>query len=344
MALLARHGLADSVEARGLPVEGMWLTGPGGIGVAGTYPRGLLGRSLTRSDLDVMLVSAAERAGARLELGVRVTGPLIDGDSRRPRVTGVVTRSRSGRPVECRAQVIIAADGRRSTVAVALGLIRSPRRPRRWALGAYYENVDGLTRRGEMHVRAGRYLGVAPVPGGLANVCLVVPETHARAAMRAPAVAIEAALTADPALRERFRRARRVSEVRVLGPLAVDADAAGVPGLLLAGDAAGFVDPITGDGMRIAMRGAELAATAARRMLEGMAEAHRELALERACDLSAKLRVNRLLRAVVTRPVTLAAASAVARLAPSIFEQLIAYAGDVGLTSSGPLAASAAAT
>ena len=59
MALLARHHLADAVEARGLPVEGMWLTGPGGIGVAGTYPRGLQGRSLTRSDLDVMLLSAA---------------------------------------------------------------------------------------------------------------------------------------------------------------------------------------------------------------------------------------------------------------------------------------------
>ena len=76
MALLARHGLAEAVEARGLPMEGMWLTGPGGIGVAGTYPRGLLGRSLTRSDLDVMLLSAAERAGVAIELGARVTGPL----------------------------------------------------------------------------------------------------------------------------------------------------------------------------------------------------------------------------------------------------------------------------
>ncbi len=338
MALLARHHLGEAVEARGLPVEGMWLTGPGGIGVAGTYPRGLLGRSLTRADLDVMLVSAAERAGAAVELGVRVTGPLTDGDARRPRVTGVATASRAGRPIERRARVVIAADGRRSTLAVALGLIRSPRYPRRWALGAYYEGVDGLTRRGEMHVRSGRYLGVAPVPNGLANVCLVVPEARARAAMRAPAVAIEAALTADPALRERFRRARRVSAVRALGPLAVDAAAAGVPGLLLAGDAAGFVDPITGDGMRIAMRGAELAAIAAQRALDGMAEAYRELALERARELSTKLRINRVLRAVVARPATVVGASAMARVAPAIFERLIAYAGDVGLTSSDPLA------
>ena len=342
MTLLARHGLAGTIEARGLPVQGMWLTGPGGIGVAGTYPRGLLGRSLTRADLDVMLVSAAERAGAVVELGVRVTRPLTEGDARRPRVTGIAIASRAGRAIERRARVVIAADGRRSTLAVALGLIRSPKYPRRWALGAYYEGVDGLTRRGEMHVRSGRYLGVAPVPNGLANVCLVVPEARARAVMRAPAVAIEAALTADPALRERFRRARRVSEVRALGPLAVDADAAGVPGLLLAGDAAGFVDPITGDGMRIAMRGAELAAIAAQRALEGMADAYRELALERARELSTKLRVNRVLRSVVARPVTVVGAAAMARVAPAIFEQLIAYAGDVGLTSSSPLVSAAA--
>ena len=40
-----------------------------------------------------------------------------------------------------------------------------------------------------------------------------------------------------------------------LGPLALDVRAVGADGLLLAGDAAGFVDPMTGDGMHIAFRG-----------------------------------------------------------------------------------------
>ena len=48
-----------------------------------------------------------------------------------------------------------------------------------------------------------------------------------------------------------------------LGPLAVDGGSAGSPGLLLAGDAAGFIDPMTGDGLRFAFRGGELAAAAA---------------------------------------------------------------------------------
>jgi hypothetical protein len=48
------------------------------------------------------------------------------------------------------------------------------------------------------------------------------------------------------------------------------------------------------------------------------------------------------LRSVVARPVTVVGAAAMARVAPAIFEQLIAYAGDVGLTSSGPLASATA--
>ena len=51
--------------------------------------------------------------------------------------------------------------------------------------------------------------------------------------------------------------------------MAVDAQAAGEPGLLLAGDAAGFIDPMTGDGLRFALAGAELAAAVALEVLAG---------------------------------------------------------------------------
>ncbi len=106
------------------------------------------------------------------------------------RVTGVSTQTGKGstsRP----ARVVIAADGRRSTLALALGLARHPRRPRRWAIGAYFEGVTGFLDVGEMHVRRRHYIGVAPVPGGLANACLVVPEARARAIGSASTEALE---------------------------------------------------------------------------------------------------------------------------------------------------------
>ena len=151
----------------------------------------------------------------------------------------------------------IAADGRRSSVAQALGLSVHPVRPRRWAFGVYATGVTGITDLGEMHIRQGRYLGIAPIDDDLANVCVV---TGPRPDGRTPSEILHRAIARDPDLAERFAHATFVSAVRVLGPLAADARAAGAAGLLLAGDAAGFVDPMTGDGLHLAMQSAVLAA------------------------------------------------------------------------------------
>jgi flavin-dependent dehydrogenase len=331
LALLRRHALAADVEARGVPIHGMLVTGPGNAAVHGRYADGAAGRSLRRRELDAILLNAATGAGATFEANVRVTGASASDVNGSAAVNGVVVRTNGGTIVERRAPMVIAADGRRSSVAFGLGLARHPARPRRWALGAYFEGVTGLEDRGEMHIRRGRYIGVAPLPGGLANVCLVVPEIAARSFMHAPDVALEAAIIADRRLRGRFDGARRVTEVQVLGPLAVDVTAAGVPGLLLAGDAAGFIDPMTGDGLRIALRGAELAADAAIGYLDGrkIGQPHVWLDGRRQAELANKQRSNRLLRALVARPVALSAAALGARIVPSVIERVISYAGDV---------------
>ncbi|HEX6210861.1 MAG TPA: hypothetical protein VF136_08795, partial [Methylomirabilota bacterium] len=228
------------------------------------------------------------------------------------------------------APLVLAADGRRSACATALGLSRPPVAPRRWAVGAYFEGVAGLGDHGEMHIRRGHYIGVAPVPGGLANACLVCDGGSDAHDLRQPAGTLERALSGDEQLGDRFSRAARVTPARVLGPLAVVSRAAGVPGLMLAGDAAGFVDPMTGDGIRIAMAGAELAADAALRALSGELNApHEWLTAERRRRFGRKLRVNRWLRTLVGSPVLLAGAVTVGGWFPGAVQQLVAYAGDV---------------
>jgi flavin-dependent dehydrogenase len=193
-------------------------------------------------------------------------------------VTGATCVS-AGARIDVGATVTIAADGRRSSLAFALGLARHPPSPRRWAVGAHAIDVHGLSSVGEMHIRQGHYIGVAPLPGGLANVCLVKPAGTHDASLRNPRRALLDAVAGDTMLRDRFADARLLADPLVLGPLAVDA-APGVPprGLLLAGDAAGFVDPMTGDGLRFALRGGELAAHAALRALEhGWDDVHASL-------------------------------------------------------------------
>lgn len=179
---------------------------------------------------------------------------------------------------------------------------------------------------GEMHVRRGHYLGVAPLPGGITNACLV---TAAPGRGRPEQILMDALLH-DPLLRDRFKGARMAIEPISLGPLAVDCCTGGMPGLLLAGDAAGFVDPMTGDGLRFAIRGGELAAVEALHALEhGNFDAHVRLLAARRREFVPKWRFNQTLRWVVEGRRTLRLAEIGAGIVPSVFRQVIRYAGDL---------------
>lgn len=324
LAVLARLGLG-SVLGPSLPVAGMIVTGEDGVRVEGRYA-GVTGRAIARRDLDWGLLMAAAGAGARIEQEVLVQGPLVDSSGHDVGVGGLLIKAADGRPLRIPARVVIAADGRYSRVARALGLSRSASRPRRWAIGGYFENVDGMSAFGEMHVRAAHYIGVAPLPSGVTNACVVTPEPPGRSS----ADFLTRTLRSDPQLGGRFAGARMVSDATCLGPLAVDSSAAGAPGLLLAGDAAGFVDPMTGDGLRFALRGAELAAHEALHALEhGFGSAHVRLLSARRREFAAKWRFNRTMRWLVTYRGTVRAAAYGAAVLPRLLEHAIRYAGDV---------------
>jgi flavin-dependent dehydrogenase len=321
VAILRRLGLTGGFEDGALPVDGMIVTGERGVRVRAAYGGGARGMALLRRTLDAALLRGAIDAGARVEEGVLVRGPLLENETPGARVRGVVIAGRDGRDL-----------------ALPLGLARHPRRPRRWAIGAYFENVAGLTSFGEMHVRRGRYLGIAPVPGPSVNVCLVAPgqalrpgpSTRSTAAPDDPSRLLQQAIDGDPELRERFAGARMTSAPVVLGPLAIDAAAAGAPGILLAGDAAGFIDPMTGDGLRFAVRGGELAAQVALAALAGrLPHPHVGLARLRRREFAAKWRFNRTLRRLVGRGTTVELAGMVALAAPWLLRRTIAFAGDV---------------
>ena len=329
VAMLSRldAAVATRVRARGLTITGMTITGPGGATVAAEYPSGLSGAALIRRDLDQWLLEAAVRAGARFDPGVAVHRPEI---AEHPfRVVGV--HSTCGRrEYAFRARVVIAADGRASRIAASLGLARFTKTPQRWAYGAYFSDVRGMTSRGEMHIRRDGYVGVAPLPGDVANVCVVRERSHLTAG-QPPDALIAGAIAADPMLQDRFVSARRVSDVAVLGPLARRVAGGRLPGMLLAGDAAGFVDPMTGDGLRFAIRGGELAAHAALAELETGVPAHVQLlAAERVSSPASGASIARCGRSSV--PVTPSHAPPLAARAWSApVEHLVGIAGDIRL-------------
>jgi hypothetical protein len=88
---------------------------------------------------------------------------------------------------------------------------------------------------------------------------------------------------------------------------------------------------MTGDGLRFAFRGGELAALEALSALENgtAAHAHLRLAAARAGEFASKWRFNRTLRLLVAHPGAVRAAGLAASFAPQMLRRAIQYAGDV---------------
>ncbi|MDQ3699031.1 MAG: FAD-dependent oxidoreductase [Gemmatimonadota bacterium] len=257
----------DEIERSGAAsLAGMRVRTPGGHVIRGDFAashgfRGFRDRGLAlrRTVLDAIILDRARVAGARVEEGVRVTDVLRD---RRGAARGVVTLDDVGRTAERSARIVVGADGLRSVVARRLGLARAARFPRRLALVTHYRGVADVGEHGEIHVERDGYCGIAAVGGGVANVAVVVPASHARDVAAGRERFLERWIARRPHLVARFRHADRVTPVHVTGPFAARARRAWAPRAALVGDAADFFDPFTGEGIYAALRGAELLAPA----------------------------------------------------------------------------------
>jgi flavin-dependent dehydrogenase len=148
-----------------------------------------------------------------------------------------------------------------SAVSRSLRLDTGSRAPRRLGLIARYWGAGNIAERGEMHVGRGFYCGLAPLGGGMVNAGLVLP-LNEKPRGEPIASFFERWVARAPGATAALEGACRVTPVRGIGPLARTVRRVAGPGYLLVGDAAGFLDPFTGEGVYRALRGAELAAEA----------------------------------------------------------------------------------
>jgi len=241
---------ADAVELKGMDLH----AGGHGVRIAYADPRGPRAAwGVDRRRFDARLAHHAARQGADLREGVAVVA-LCD---RSGQVAGARIRDvRTGREETIEASWVIGADGARSTVGRLLGVDRPVRFPRRLGLVAHYEGSGELLDHGEMHVGRGMYVGLAPTPGGELNVGMALPlaDDGRRADVR-----FSAAIESLAAVRKRLAGTDRITPIRGAAPIGHRVTRAAGPGWLLVGDAAGFIDPFTGEGIYRALRSARAA-------------------------------------------------------------------------------------
>jgi len=209
-----------------------------------------------RRILDAILADAARNAGADVRFGASVSDVRRD---RAGRVTGIIGRA-GGARLEASADLVVGADGRRSTVAWCVGAQAAHVAPASSVLIYRYVRDDAPDDY-HWYFRDGAAAGVIPTNDGQACVFAATSAERLRGEPDLGTYAVWRRILAQaaPGLAERLGPA---GPPRVFPGLTGYLRHAAGPGWALVGDAGYFKDPITAHGITDALRDAEILARA----------------------------------------------------------------------------------
>jgi geranylgeranyl reductase family protein len=258
--ILDELGLGGRLRRTGFKVPALTIVSPSGhelrasIPAADGLPR--YGIVVKRLELDEMVLEAAEAAGSAFADGVHVRGM--------ERIAGggwTIHGDRAGTSFSASGRIVVMAVGASLPLMRHLHLVTN--KPEyAFAARAYYEDVAGLDDALHIHfdgVPLPGYGWIFPVSESAANV----GAGYFRQGPSAPptaAVVLDAFLD-HPPLAEQFRNARRLTPVKGF-PIRTDFHRSEclADRLLVVGEAAGLVNPFTGEGIDYALESARIAA------------------------------------------------------------------------------------
>jgi flavin-dependent dehydrogenase len=246
------------------PIRRVRLTTTRGRVVEATVvgPEDRPGIGLSRSVLDDLIVREAQKAGAAVLENCRVTGPIVE----RGRVAGVLGRHPIRGTIELCAKVTVAADGRHSSLVRRTGVVSglSLFRPRLFGLKRHLRIADAEGQEPPdtvgLHLLPGGYVGTCRIEGTLTNCCGLLPESVARRYRGdLDRLAVDV-FCRNPALKRLWMCASAEGEWKTVSGVRVEESSPQLEGIFYAGDCRGTVDPLAGQGMTMALLGAELLA------------------------------------------------------------------------------------
>jgi len=261
-------GLANELRQIGYVIRRFEVSAPNGhvTGDVIAIGSGLPDHALVvpRLKLDERLLRQAINAGAHFQPGVRVDDVRIEQGKGTAHVE--VTGEQMNRRVAFQAQMAIIATGAHSQLLHRLGLLS--RLPQFIvAARAYFEGVEGLGDAWALRFDGAPLPGygwIFPVAPDMANIG-VGYFRHQRAASAAKPFE---SFVSTPAMRALLARAQRVGPLKGY-PLRDDFLSSPTYGqrVLLVGEAAGLVNPLTGEGIDYALESGQVAAEHAAAMV-----------------------------------------------------------------------------
>ncbi len=218
------------------------------------------GYIIERKVFDKYMAMDAARAGAKIMVKTLAKSIMRDQDSEGSFC--IVDCEQMGETIEIKARIVIAADGPESRIAKAFG-INSTTKPKDMMSGVQYEMVGVNCERMdliELHLGAfadGGYAWVFPKGDDIANVGIAISSTSERPAIEY----LNEFIASYPPLSNAKAVELNVGGDPIGGLIGQISD----DNLLVCGDAAGQVDPITGGGIILGMLGGKTAGQVAAR-------------------------------------------------------------------------------
>ncbi len=295
VALLERLGLHDKLASDARQLRGMVMVAPNLQRLETFFPQGENlpdhGLALMRPQLDNALLDLAREAGVQVRMGARPTSIERSGAGWRVALP-------DGECVEAR--LLVGADGRKSSTARLLGLTLPLKRSRA-AIHIDRPTLMPVSPLGQMHVfDDGAYAGLNPIAPGLMNVSMVCDPEALR--VRPVVEFINEHIARSPHLSALVELLPPDARPGVTFPTNARVRRAATHDAALVGDASGYIDPLTGEGIYAALWTAEALVDFASQGWNDLPAALDRYARQRAQRQRSKAILCELFQYVIRRP------------------------------------------
>jgi flavin-dependent dehydrogenase len=229
---------------------------------------------VTRSDFDKLLLDHSRENGAEVREETEVKVVDFDADQ-----VKIEIENSSGTRSRIEARYVLDCSGRQTTLGNFFNLKKTYDHLQKFSIFAHYENIDRLPGRDATLIRMvrglDRWFWMIPLTDTRTSVGVVMDTAAFRATKLPPQAALEKFIAEQPLMNERMKNANRVSPVYSAGDYSYRNTRLSGERWLLAGDAAGFIDPVFSSGVFLAIMSAEKAADTLDEVLRNESERRR---------------------------------------------------------------------